>query len=304
MHFASCAGLIPNHFLIAYDLNPVILDCSPEMKETFLSSWQLIKFRALPGQVNMDIDRRLYEEMKSGTGKPTLRFFGWQRPTISYGMNQRNIEKIIDFQKCRDFGIDIVQRPTGGRELLHGYDLSYSVVGNMGVGGNSFKAIRERCADIHSAIISGLVASGLSRDGFKTNLHHSNGYNLTDVKPCFGTVTGDEISYWGKKLVGSAQRCEKRAFLQHGSIQLSYGTTKIVNFLAISRKEVKEQLLKRMEGIVTNLSEIFDADGVNPIDADNIENNIIDAFSRQFRVDFMEEGFPGISPRDAIRTNG
>ena len=71
----------------------------------------------------------LAQSVTAGTSDPTVRVFGWQPPAVSFGYAQR-VSRDIDTESCREAGIDIVRRPTGGRAVLHWNELTYSVVCN------------------------------------------------------------------------------------------------------------------------------------------------------------------------------
>ncbi|GEM_PF-1078783 len=249
--------------------------------------WRLIKAERLPGKFNMSFDRWLFEKLLFGEGKPTLRFFLWDKPTISYGMNQRNIESIIDYEKCGKYGVDIAKRPTGGRELLHGYDLSYSVVGFTTFDGNQTLSIRKRCAQIHGGIVEALISLGADKEGFEDK-RRPMGYNLKGISPCFTAITGDEISYYGKKLVGSAQRSKKNVFLQQGSIQLVYGTSRIIDFLRFDSERKYLILKEKLEKSITDLSQIMKE---SLIDERVLEDRIAKSFSEEFGITFDETCF-------------
>jgi len=93
-------------------------------------AWELIIDGALDGAANMAVDDALLDEVQRSPGARTVvRFYGWRRPTISLGRNQK-IENAVDVDYCRANGIDIVHRPTGGRAVLHDDELTYAVISN------------------------------------------------------------------------------------------------------------------------------------------------------------------------------
>src|SRR6266700_7444871 len=95
-----------------------------------MSSWELIVDGAIDGGRNMAIDAALLDEVEGSREVQTIvRFYGWRMPTISLGRNQK-IENAVDVDFCRESGIDIVHRPTGGRAVLHDDELTYAVVSN------------------------------------------------------------------------------------------------------------------------------------------------------------------------------
>src|SRR5437867_473240 len=93
-------------------------------------SWQLIIDAPMTGTQNMAIDARLLDEVERSENPHTvIRFYTWTTPTISLGRNQQ-IAKAVDIDYCRDTGIDVVHRPTGGRAVLHDDELTYAVISN------------------------------------------------------------------------------------------------------------------------------------------------------------------------------
>src|SRR3989442_2374895 len=93
-------------------------------------AWELIIDGTLDGAANMAVDAALLGKVERFPGARTVvRFYGWRRPTISLGRNQK-VEKAVDVDYCRANGIDIVHRPTGGRAVLHDDELTYAVISN------------------------------------------------------------------------------------------------------------------------------------------------------------------------------
>src|SRR5215510_11435155 len=95
-----------------------------------MTRWDLIIDGPLDGISNMAIDAALLDEVRSSCSPKTIvRFYQWRQPTISLGRNQR-IDAAVDQNYCREQGIDIVYRPTGGRAVLHDDELTYAVISN------------------------------------------------------------------------------------------------------------------------------------------------------------------------------
>jgi len=61
------------------------------------------------------------------SGIPTLRFYEWQPACISVGYFQNPLREVNN-EYCRKHNIDVVRRPTGGKAVLHEYELTYSLV--------------------------------------------------------------------------------------------------------------------------------------------------------------------------------
>ena len=91
------------------------------------NSWRIIQDPLCDGAFNMAKDRAILIACNKGEAPATLRLYGWQKPTLSIGYSQ-DVSKTIDLKSCEQNRIPVVRRFTGGRALLHQYELTYSVV--------------------------------------------------------------------------------------------------------------------------------------------------------------------------------
>jgi lipoate-protein ligase A len=141
---------------------------------------------------------------------------------------------------CKEAGIDIVRRSTGGRAVLHDEEVTYSVIAplNSGVFGNTvldcYRVISEvlqKCF-LHLDLPAELVP-GKPKGGQK---------NVAKAV-CFSAPSQYELVIKGCKVAGSAQKRHGRAFLQHGSIPLEVDLNLLGRALrADSNKDVAESL--------------------------------------------------------------
>jgi len=221
------------------------------------AQWEFIDTGYNTGRFNMDFDIELVERCKN-ENKSFLRFYRWKPYAISLGYNQTKFISghKIDAEKCKEDGIDIVERPTGGRAVLHSEELTYSVITK------SDDAVHEMYRKISLALLSGLklIEPGneeLQKLSFTKEmpdllkLAKTGMYNL-----CFNTSVKNEINCEGKKLVGSAQRKFGDIVLQHGSVLIGKHHENIVNYLLIDEK-VKERVKKEIEEKTTCLNDIL-----------------------------------------------
>ena len=79
--------------------------------------------------------------------------------------------------------------------------------------------------------ISTAIAAGLKLLSIETEFPVQKKVS-TKYEYCMSLATGADLSYQGKKIVGSAQFRKQGYILQHGSILLDYDYTKIVNIFA------------------------------------------------------------------------
>ena len=163
------------------------------------------------GAANMAVDAALLESAQHAA-LPTLRFYQWTPACLSFGRNQIT-EGVYDVVALRAGGIDVVRRLTGGLAVLHDRELTYSVTMPAALMGGPRAA--------YHAINAALV-DGLNRIGVNAVLAGPDAQSPSPgaAHPCFQAPSAGEVMVGGGKLVGSAQRCEKRTILQHGSILL------------------------------------------------------------------------------------
>ncbi len=58
---------------------------------------------------------------------PVLRFYTWNKPTLSLGCFQ-DYKKVVSEPFIVHNKMDVVRRITGGRSVLHQYEVTYAVV--------------------------------------------------------------------------------------------------------------------------------------------------------------------------------
>jgi lipoate-protein ligase A len=167
----------------------------------------------------MACDRALLDAVERGTAPPTLRIYGWDPPAVSLGRHQAEPEPPA-LAALVALGVEWVRRPTGGRTVYHGpveAELTYAVVARLDGApfGGSLAVAYHR---IHEAL-----AAALGRLGVAASLapRVPRPVRPTSRLACFAVSAPWEITAGGRKLIGSAQRSGRVAFLQHGSIPLA-----------------------------------------------------------------------------------
>jgi lipoyl(octanoyl) transferase len=191
----------------------------------------------------MEVDRYLGEEVPPKF--PILRLYTWDKPTISFGCNQ-NPDKRLLLELCTDDGIPVVKRPTGGRELLHGHDICYTVAWPQ-----EKKLTAVEAKNIF-ALINNALVEAFSSMGIKAEWNEFRNRPRTLEGPCFAQVDTGELTVDGKKLVGSAQRLFEKCIIQQGSIPLFRPSVDLVKYL---RQAEKTRIRSAMDGSATYLAD-------------------------------------------------
>ena len=187
--------------------------------------WRLLLTGARDGPTNMAIDEAVLRARLAGQAPLTVRFFGWAPPTVSLGYGQP-LDARVDRDACVRLGLGLVRRPSGGSAILHespDRELTYSVVAR----GGDFPGA-EDVLETYRVLGAGLVA-GLARLGVEAQVvPRVRGAATQTPAFCFARTGAYEIAVGGRKLVGSAQRRQGAAFLQHGSILLDADPARLV----------------------------------------------------------------------------
>ncbi len=175
--------------------------------------WRVLSDEPHEGQWNMAVDDAIAQAVGTGRVPPPIRFYAWDKPTVSLGCLQAARGAVAP-ETASQRGIATVRRPTGGRTVLHDDELTYSVCIPL----DGFWR-RVSVAESFRLIGAGLVR-GLRRLGVAASLGESSGPSRDRSAACFQTPRMPAVLVAGRKLVGSAQRRWETALLQHGSLLL------------------------------------------------------------------------------------
>ncbi|MBN1446106.1 MAG: lipoate--protein ligase family protein [Candidatus Omnitrophica bacterium] len=180
-----------------------------------MEKWRIIISGAKAPEDNMGIDYALWQSAFRGVAPPTLRFYQWNPSSVSFGYNQ-SAHRVINTEFCKAGNIPIVKRPTGGSAIFHDIELTYSFSGNFN-GHPSFASPLGSYFAVCGGIIKGMKKVGASLEirGFSEGKEPS-----FTARDCFSLSSRHDIVCNNRKVVGSAQRRNGAAFLQHGSILL------------------------------------------------------------------------------------
>lgn len=175
--------------------------------------WRLITEERHPGPMQMALDEVAAETAATG-GPRTLRVYRWDPSTLSAGYRQP--PESIDWEYCREQGITVTRRQTGGGGIYHDIDadISYSIIAPAEeLPGDLMDSYEILCAPI----LDGLERMGVDADfadSEQESIYQPACY-LRAIHPAHDILAGE------RKISGNAQYRQRDAVIQHGSLSYS-----------------------------------------------------------------------------------
>jgi lipoate-protein ligase A len=183
-------------------------------------SWRLVHDKAATGAWNMAVDEALWEEVSKGNSAPVLRFYSWEPYCLSLGRLQKTLPTAVrERQNGQREDFDLVRRPTGGRAVWHGDEITYSICVALCDLPEDSRSVNGAYTWLSRGFLRGLQTLGLR---VELSSHNAK----ADGPNCFSATAACDFVANGKKLIGAAQARNDYALLQHGSILLSIDDSK------------------------------------------------------------------------------
>ena len=153
--------------------------------------------------------------------QPTLRFYEWLHPAFSFGYFQR-ISDEVDVSACDAYGIELVRRMTGGGTVIHGWDVTYTIIVPHGAGMFPKDISGAYCA------ISDCLINGLQRLGIDV-AHQTEKPTAGDAPNiCLTNPAQYDTLLNGKKIAGVSQRRNQAGVMYQGYIALDLPTSDVL----------------------------------------------------------------------------
>ncbi|HHP51511.1 MAG TPA: lipoate--protein ligase family protein [Moorella mulderi] len=252
-----------------------------------MEKWRLLDTGTADPFTNMAIDEAILWEHAAGGNLPTLRFYAWDPPTISLGYFQR-ADKEIDLEAVARRNLGLVRRLTGGRAVLHHHEVTYSVVARedhpLMQGGVLPSYLR----------LANALAQGLRNMGAPVELASGKKRAERTSAACFDAPSWYEITWEGKKIIGSAQTRKGGVVLQHGSIIIKLNVEDLFAVLKMPNEAVRERLKEKFLHQAAGLEDVLN----RPVYPEEIKGHILNAFRELYNMEFVSEGLtPGEEAR-------
>jgi lipoate---protein ligase len=225
-----------------------------KQKEKETMSFKFSKIRILEtgynsGPWNMALDEVLM--YCANYDIPILRLYGWQPPAVSIGYFQ-SMDEEVDVKKCKQMGIDVVRRITGGGAVLHESELTYSFI---------TKIYPKNIIESYDLICDPVVMC-INKLGFNAKFAPLN-----------------DIIIDNKKVSGNAQTRKKNILLQHGTILLDVNVEKMFSVLKIPSEKIKDKMINDVNARVMGLNRTFE----------QVAYNLKESFSEKFGAEIIAD---------------
>lgn len=150
--------------------------------------------------LNMAID----EALLGAASAPLLRIYRWRSPSVSMGYFEKSAPVLSAHP-----GREAVRRWTGGGVVLHGIDLTYSLI--VPAGFFAWKNAAGSYAAIHACVAAWLRGAGLE-------VALASGATACVSRDCFANPVAHDLLLDGGKIGGAAQRRTRSGLLHQGSL--------------------------------------------------------------------------------------
>lgn len=170
----------------------------------------------------MRIDEAMLERIGSDDARVHLRIYRWSEPTLSLGHFQDPSAWSQDPRTIASpdlATLPSVRRKTGGGAILHDEELTYCLV----ISGSHRLSSKGHSEGLYRAVHDS-VRDGLRELGLDAHLSESctcsKEPTVTEPFLCFERRSPVDVVVGNAKVLGSAQRRNRRGLLQHGSFLL------------------------------------------------------------------------------------
>lgn len=211
----------------------------PEHLEFPWKQWQFVATPAGSAAFNMACDDMLMQKVVQSPDRAYIRAYQWNPNAFTIGYSQRAGEE-LNVARCKKNGYDVVRRPTGGRVVLHGDEIAYTIV----------------CAQVALPLRAALsYALGEFLIALLKELHCTAELVTTGAPPrfmknvpsiCFTHMSAMEVMVKGKKIVGRALREKNSVRLEQGFIMLGDSYMHLPRYMLHAQPEDRELMHKSM----------------------------------------------------------
>jgi lipoate-protein ligase A len=231
-----------------------------------MSVWRLLKLETSNAFMNMAIDEAVLRVRMENLVLNTLRFYCWNPSAVSIGRFQ-NVENEVLVDNCRNFGVDVVRRITGGGTVYHDAEdeITYSVV--VRKGDLDASDITSVYAKIYDGLAGAAKILGLRAD-----------FNVGDKRHC------PNITVKGRKISGSAQCHKGGVVLQHGTFLVDVDLRRMFTFLRVPWAKTCVEVAGVARRKITSIREALDRE----VSITEVNEALINGFQKALNIKLVD----------------
>lgn len=189
--------------------------------------------------MNMAVDEAILIAQKEKSN-PTLRFYDWTTPAFSFGYFQ-DITAEVDVKACHSEGIELVKRMTGGGTVVHGWDVTYTLIlprhtGEMGVS--------ETYQQIGRSLVKAFEKLNIPAECYTAETDSVQ----ASENICLTNPAENDVMCNGKKLAGVSVRRNRNGIMFQGYISLDMPPDPILKRVS-KHAEIQEMLCEKSAAI-------------------------------------------------------
>ncbi|MCK4444455.1 MAG: lipoate--protein ligase family protein, partial [Thermoplasmata archaeon] len=167
---------------------------------------------------------------------------------------------------CKELGVDVVRRLTGGGAVFHDDEVTYSAVVP-----ENWESIPDSIPESYEFICKGILA-GLSKLGISASFQGLN-----------------DIAVEGKKISGNAQTRRKGVILQHGTILISVDPESMFALLKVPSEKTRKKMIESARERVTSINDALS----NPVSFEEVVSALASGFEESLGIEFDMIGLSG-----------
>ena len=197
--------------------------------------------------MNMAVDEAILLSQKEQSTL-TLRFYDWEVPAFSFGYFQ-DIASEVDVEGCRAGGIELVKRMTGGGTVVHGWELTYTLVlprgtGEIGVS-EAYQRIGQSLAKAFQKL--GVPAQCYAAGSYSSSAVTNRTYGV-EANICLTNPAEYDVMCNEKKLAGVSVRRNRDGIMFQGYISLDMPPSSIL--ARVSKDAAVQEMLREKSAAI------------------------------------------------------
>ncbi|MBI5825794.1 MAG: hypothetical protein HZB18_17340 [Chloroflexi bacterium] len=238
-----------------------------------MMTWRLITDDNVSPSFGLAADETLAQRVGMNQSQPTLRLYTYRSHCALVGRFQ-NIENEIRVGYCRENGITLNRRPTGGGAIIMGADqlgVALTIPGRgalrLGAQGDNYAQAREMMGNFSEGLVRGLNQLGVQAKFRRKN----------------------DIEVNGKKLVGlGVYRAPSGGLLFHASMLVDLDIELMLRVLNTPFEKISDKEIDTVAGRITTVRRETESN----ISVDEVRRLIADGFAGAFNLSLLHaDGF-------------